>query len=256
VFADVMATLQSVNSIYGENAFRFSTPPTSASEARTDFGALLSLVHLTPFVLKPTGIEANVKLETSALKNIELTLKWEQDKVLTPEQIANGEQNFSDKWLTDRIDMLAWKNNINIEDINTSPDNPASSPRPNGRNFFDLATSSAIFTGSQNENNQQIIFGNDTDNGAIAGLAGDDHLYGGAGNDTLSGNNGNDYLEGNEDNDTLDGGAGNDKLLGGQGDDRLKGGTGSDILQGGLGNDTYVYTTGDGFDAFADRKAA
>jgi Ca2+-binding RTX toxin-like protein len=252
VFADVISALQSVNSLYGENAFRFSTPPASASEARTNFGALLSLVHLTPFVLKPTSIEANVNLYTGTLKNIEIALKWEQDKVLTPDQIANGEQNFSDKWLADRIDMLAWKNNINIEDINTSPDNPASSPRPIGRNFFDLATSSAIFTGNQNENTQQIIFGNKTANGAIQGLAGDDHLYGGAGNDTLTGNNGNDYLEGNEDSDTLDGGAGNDILLGGTGDDTLKGGKDSDQLFGGQGNDTYIYNSGDGFDAIVD----
>ena len=225
VFADVMATLQSVTTIYGENAFRFSTPPASASEARTDFGALLSLVYLTPFVLKPTSIEANVKLETSTLNNIELALKWEQDKTLTPEQIANGEQNFSDNWLADRVDMLAWKTNENIMDIGTTPDNPATSPRAIGRNFFDLATSSAIFTGSQNENTQQIVFGNDTDNGAIAGLAGDDHLYGGAGND---------------------------KLLGGTGDDTLEGGKGNDTLIGGADFDTYIYTTGDGFDAKAD----
>ncbi|MEQ1544055.1 hypothetical protein, partial [Methyloglobulus sp.] len=37
--------------------------------------------------------------------------------------------------------------------------------------------------------------------------------------------------------------------------DILKGGKGNDTLEGGEGTDTYIYTTGDGFDAKADLKA-
>ena len=223
--------------------------PYTPSYVKNNFNAFISLYHLSPFIIKPLNPSAE-----QTLKDIhgDIAFQWESDRLLTPDQIANGEATFSDTWIADRIDMLAWQYELNVRDIQTSSDNPAPSPIFNGRHFYDFETSTGFFTGSQSENTQQIIFGNETDNGAIAGLAGDDHLYGGAGNDTLSGNNGNDYLEGNEDNDTLDGGAGNDKLLGGQGDDSLKGGTGSDILQGGLGNDTYIYTTGDGFDAKAD----
>ncbi|GAB4460482.1 MAG: hypothetical protein OHK0037_07820 [Elainellaceae cyanobacterium] len=57
-----------------------------------------------------------------------------------------------------------------------------------------------------------IIFGNDDDN-HLAGLIGDDRLYGGDGNDTLEG-----------DNAGLSGNLGDDWLLGGKGADRLNGG--------------------------------
>ena len=61
-----------------------------------------------------------------------------------------------------------------------------------------------------------VIFGDDITNDNLWGHVGVDHLYGGFGNDTLTGNGGNDYLE------------------------------------GGAGNDTYIYNTGDGFDAIVD----
>ena len=151
--------------------------------------------------------------------------------------------------------MVSWLHSANANDTNDITVSPSMTLGATSKHFYDFATSKGIhLVGNGVE--QQYIFGNDTDNGAIAGLAGDDHLYGGAGNDTLTGNNGNDHLEGNEDNDNLDGGAGNDKLLGGQGDDSLKGGKGDDILQGGLGTDTYTYTTGDGLDSIVDSDGA
>lgn len=64
---------------------------------------------------------------------------------------------------------------------------------------------------------------------------------------------------------TYFGGAGNDyiagtqfadKLFGGNDNDILSGRGGNDILEGGEGNDTYIYTSGDGFDAIPDRLAA
>lgn len=79
---------------------------------------------------------------------------------------------------------------------------------------------------------QQILFGNDQDNGLIgsdAGTQGEgDALYGGAGNDYMDGKDGADYLEGNTGDDTLDGGKGNDTLVGGK------------------GNDTYILRASDG----------
>jgi RTX calcium-binding nonapeptide repeat (4 copies) len=90
---------------------------------------------------------------------------------------------------------------------------------------------------SINANDHQIVFGFEgSDN--IVGSDGKDHLYGMGADDNISGNNGADYLEGN---------AGNDTLIGGKGNDELK---------GGQGNDTYIYTSGDGFDARADNGYA
>ena len=52
------------------------------------------------------------------------------------------------------------------------------------------------------------------------------------------------------------GGTGNDKLIGNDAANELTGGKGNDMLEGGAGNDTYIYTSGDGFDAFADSGCA
>ena len=220
--------------------------PLNASYVRIDFSSFLSLYHLAPFAIKPLNPQGEQYLKDN---HANIAFQWESDKLLTPEQIENGEAAFSDQWIKDRLEML------NMIHASNTLDSETVQGSGTAKHYYDFATSTGVhLTGGGDE--QQYIFGNDTDNGAIAGLAGDDHLYGGAGNDTLSGNNGNDYLEGNEDNDNLDGGAGNDKLLGGQGNDSLKGGKGNDTLIGGEGNDTYTYATGDGFDAIPDRLAA
>jgi Ca2+-binding RTX toxin-like protein len=105
-----------------------------------------------------------------------------------------------------------------------------------------------------------IIYGQ-ADNDDLHGELGNDILRGGLGADTLYGGDGNDQLDGGDmtgmDNsaDKLDGGLGNDLLVGGGGNDELTGGKGHDQLYGGDGNDTYIYTSGDGFDAKADLKA-
>ncbi len=220
-FQDLMGQFTIVNS------------PASIQEAKGDFGAFLSLVYLTPFALKANDAGGTLYLQNSTFDNTQLAAKWEQDKNLTPAQIANSEVNFTDNWLTDRIAMLAWQNTVNNEDVGDTQDNPYIS-QGIGKHFYDYDSADGFYVGIQDDNTRQTIFGDETANGAITGLGGDDHLYGGAGNDTLTGNKGNDYLEGNADNDKLIGGKGNDTLVGGK------------------GNDTYLYTTGDGFDAFAD----
>jgi trimeric autotransporter adhesin len=63
----------------------------------------------------------------------------------------------------------------------------------------------------------------------IAGLDGDDLLYGGLGKDTVRGMGDDDYI---------DGGEGNDWVMGDEGDDTLNGGAGNDLIEGGAGNDT------------------
>lgn len=59
-------------------------------------------------------------------------------------------------------------------------------------------------------------------------------IYGGAGNDDLQGSNGADLIDG------------------GAGDDILSGGAGDDDLDGGEGSDKYLWSEGDGVDAYGD----
>ena len=92
---------------------------------------------------------------------------------------------------------------------------------------------------------------NDTltgDGGAniLAGLEGDDRLYGGpqGGDDTLLGGAGNDHLYGGLGMDILLGGPGTDLLRGGPDTDTLDGGTGDDLLDGGPGADVLSGSAG------------
>jgi len=72
---------------------------------------------------------------------------------------------------------------------------------------------------------------------ALAGLGGDDWLYGGSSTDLLYG------------------GTGNDLLDGGLGADRLNGGAGRDVLRGGAQGDVFVFTPGAGTDTIVDFQA-
>lgn len=234
-------------------------PPTSASEARDEFGAFLSLIYLTPFALKATDTAAD-----NALKNVHLTLKyeWEADSVLTPQQKANDEAIFSDLWLADRAAMLSWVNLRNKEDIQTSASQQVSeNGLPNAlenatqRYFFqDMASGTEVYL-STSQDRQKFIFGsNDDDTGttAISGGTKNDHLYGMGGHDQINGGDGNDYIEGNAGQDTLKGEAGNDILIGGAEADILNGGTGNDQLKGGAGVDVYQFNGTYGTDIITD----
>ena len=77
-----------------------------------------------------------------------------------------------------------------------------------------------------------LLFGQG-DADTLDGGAGNDSLLGGEGADTLAGGAGNDRSEGNADGDTLEGGDGRDRLFGGAGADLLDGGAGEDQLFGG-----------------------
>ena len=242
------------------------TPPTSATQARTDFGALLSLVYLTPFALKPADAVA-----LAILKSAQTTLaaQWDADQVLTIEERAQGSATFSDLYLADRAAMLGWLNKTYTEDTDVGRVYDGSA-----WHFKDGASGKQVWVGNPYDVKRdltlhEVIFGQsgvDT----LSGSANADHLYGGAGNDTLSGGAGNDYLEGGLDNDTLKGETGRDTLVGGAGADILEGGTegdtlyggiGADTLEGGAGNDwldggtgfdTYTLNAGDGFDTVVD----
>ena len=228
-------------------------PPTSASEARNDLGAFLSLHYLTPFALKVEDAGAlNSLYETHG----ELADLWNDDRNLTSEQIANGEANFSDAYLNDRAAMLGWKNKLGAEDFVDST----------GRGYTDTTQSylfddkNSHFFARINPLSQKLIniqFGNDVgdnkdDTISAVFASKDSHLFGMAGNDTINGGSGNDYLEGNVGQDILNGGEGNDVLVGGSEADILDGGTGNDQLKGGAGVDLYKLSATYGTDIIID----
>jgi trimeric autotransporter adhesin len=238
--------------------FTLVAPPTSASEARNDLAGFLSLYYLTPFALKPNGAGA---LNTLYQLHSAIADKWNDDRNLTTEQIANGEANFSDTYLADRAAMLGWVLKSNLDDT---------SGRAEGLTAIYVDAESGInLSPIIVSNTAKFVFG-DNDADSISGSNKNDHLYGGGGNDTINAGEGNDYLEGGADNDTLngeagsdtliggtgndtlDGGDNNDQLKGGAGNDKLIGGKGTDFLYGGAGDDTYEHNQGDGNDVITD----
>jgi len=72
--------------------------------------------------------------------------------------------------------------------------------------------------------------GTDGDNTLIGEDGQQDALFGKAGNDILKGKGDDDYLDGGADNDNINGNGGNDIILDGSGDDRVNGGADDDIL--------------------------
>ena len=93
-----------------KNKVQIVAAPTSGATAKTDFGALLSLIYLTPFALRATD---NSLLSAG---QADLYDKWNADKNLSAEGRAKGIANFSDMYLQDRAAMLAWRNKFNTED--------------------------------------------------------------------------------------------------------------------------------------------
>ncbi|CAG0990149.1 partial Leukotoxin, partial [Methylophilaceae bacterium] len=222
-------------------------PPTSVSEARNDLGTFLSLYYLTPFAFKieDAGVLNGFYETHDALADL-----WNADRNLTAEQIANGEANFSDKYLNDRATMLRWKMQYDTEDKDYLSEYNSNSTVGN----YDFIDKSILINGtaltleidgiSITLADRQIVFGSASGD-MLNGQEGNDHLYGMDGDDLLDGGDGDDWLEGGEGADTLNGGKGNDTLYGGDGDDTLNGGEGSDTLYGGEGYDIYYAGTGD-----------
>jgi|GEM_PF-914767 len=241
-------------------------PPLSATEARSDLGLFLSLYYLTPFALKTDGsIAADAQL---TIAHPDLATQFKDDKLLTPEQRANGEANFSDMYLADRAAMLGWLNKRNLNDISENIILNSSF----NQLFEDKVSQTLILTGSAivaDADRRQFRFGS-SDTDTLTGGDKDDHLYGMGGADTLNGGKGNDRLEGGSGTDILNGGEGRDtlyggteadtlkgedgvdQLYGGTGNDNIEGGKEADYLFGGTGNDTYIHNDGDGNDVIQD----
>jgi hypothetical protein len=166
-----------------------AAPPTSADEARSDLGLFLSLYHLTPFALKTDGsIAADAQL---TIANPDISTQFKDDKLLTAEQIANGEANFSDMYLNDRAAMLSWVVKRNTEDAGL-----VLSTTGTVQGFEDKETETLILVGSgETINRNQYVFGS-SDTNTLAGGDKNDHLYGMSGDDTLNGGKGDDVLKG------------------------------------------------------------
>lgn len=108
---------------------------------------------------------------------------------------------------------------------------------------IDLLNASFTFTGTSSN---ESLYGLNTRDDIIFGLAGNDTIYGYGGNDVLYGGDGNDTLRGGDGDDVLHGDDGNDTLYGDAGNDTLIGGAGRDVMYGGTGDDLYIFGTGFG----------
>lgn len=236
-------------SLAGKVTLELATASDLATQARTDFGAFLSLNALSSVVIRTIDTTALAKLKQA---NETLAQQWEADLALTQAQKDAGLQSFTDVYLLDRQAMLQGviAHNMANTDLtvalkgNTNAD----------YTYTDFTSSQVIkFKGTApnaiGQEAQQVMFGNDQDNGLVGsdatafGLG--DRLYGGAGNDYINANAGDDYLEGNAGADSLNGGEGRDTLLGGTDNDTLDGGKEADSLKGGAGSDTYILRASD-----------
>lgn len=203
--------------------------------ARNDFGALVALIDLSPFSIAGKDAISNTLVESmwSSLRADDYAA-WQADKS------ATTPSSFTDQWIVDRTTLLTKLTERNTKDLASSVLLDDKTYRSN-RTYVDFATGQTLTTRGNAANAsvveaQQILFGNDLDNGLIGSDAptyGEgDALYGGAGHDYMDGKGGDDYLEGGTGNDTLVGGEGADTLLGGVGIDSLVGGNTSDLLVG------------------------
>jgi Ca2+-binding RTX toxin-like protein len=208
-----------------------------ASDARTNFNALVALQTLSPIYLKGSDAAGQTAL-IDALKNAHSAdyLNWQLDKSAVNYSGEIPGLNFTAEWIADRAAMLAALNQRNtlnlVEPLGTT-----------NTDYVDVATGLTLHqtvhvTGASAN---KVVFGH-PDGGTITGTDNflGDRLYGSAKADTLDGGAGNDHLEGREGNDVLLGGAGNDRLDGGKGYDTYK------FSASGWGKDVVLDSDGQG----------
>ncbi|MDB5960238.1 MAG: hypothetical protein JWP59_1532, partial [Massilia sp.] len=214
--------------------------PTSAGGAGTSFGLFLSLYYLTPFTL--TGnVDAALGINQAGLYKT-----WNEDRVLSPTQLALGSAQFTDSWLNARAQLsqrISYYNTANARyDLTDASLSSAGDAAATGFDYdptvyIDVATGMTMRRG-RSDADRYVVFGA-AGNDSLAGGSQADSLFGGDGDDVLAGVGGNDYLEGDAGNDQLDGGAGNDTLVGGRGQDRYN-------FSGAFGQDVIIDAAGDG----------
>ncbi len=223
------------------------------AKARVDFQSLATLQVLSPFVLNPVGAAGQAALDAlwqSSVWSVPYQ-DWLADKTLGNADKQAGKLTFTDRWIDDRVAMLAQLLLRNEKNISTGLLVQGLS----NTDYVDASSGQSISVRrgipDSGQPIAQIFFGGagaDTRSGQ--GIA--DRLYGGSGTDTLNGQGGADWLEGNADNDILNGGDGSDVLLGGAGNDTLDGGLNNDLLLGGTGTDTYTFAPNWGHDTIED----
>jgi len=261
-----------------ESGATFSSAPSSASQARGEFGNLLALLHLSPFALSGSGVGAILGEGQQDLYDM-----WTADKALTSEELVAGKGNFTDVYLDARAAFGQRVTYFNTVDAHYDVTAPITIGYSVGPSFLaygfttdvytDLATDLIIRRHTLGPFDSFVSFGTEQDdtalsgggradklfgnggNDVIDGGAGDDHLEGNAGADNLAGGAGDDALYGGSDNDTLSGGDDRDALMGGKGQDRLDGGSGDDRLFGGDDDDTYAFSGAFGHDVIVDHGA-
>ncbi|WP_411878273.1 calcium-binding protein [Polaromonas sp. YR568] len=212
-----------------------------ADRAKKDFGILIALQTLSPFLLKAKDAAGQTTLNElwDDAWGDEYAL-WQTDKAAWDVKSTLGIRTYTDTWLADRAEMLKWsisRNNANIEEIR--------SPGFFEPLIYSDVNSSMLFSVANTNANAQsllqakrVLFGGDGVD-ELSGEGKDDHLYGGEGDDILNGKAGVDYLEG---------GTGDDTLIGGDGDDTLLGGKDFDTYQftDTFGQDTILDSDGSG----------
>lgn len=203
-------------SLEGKLIIKASSPTDLIAAARDNFGALVALQDLSPFVLSGINPAANDLLDfflESARAGDYAAWKIDKSSDLPA-------ATFTDQWITDRATMLGV-----LLERNKFDQTGALSPNPSAGlvagHYLDVNSGVDITVGLDTPTTQQYLFGGDSAD-TLTGRDADDHLYGGGGADTLDGQGGGDYLEGNAGDDTLTGGQGNDVFVGGLGDERMR----------------------------------
>jgi trimeric autotransporter adhesin len=222
--------------------------------AKTDFGAFLSLLGLSPILLS-TGGSASA---ASALQAVHPSLyaDWNADRNARLYGDESYEYSYSEQWYADRSSMLSLMLARNEVDGNG---HFTMRHLPQDLRLWDLDSGTKLYlNNSSNEGpatetypKQHITFGT-AQADLMVGDAYADRLYGGGGLDQLNGGDGRDYLEGGAGSDWLYGERGNDTLRGGADGDWLEGGEGHDSLIGGSGIDTYRFAGSFGRDTIVD----
>ncbi|KAB2874959.1 MAG: hypothetical protein F9K36_06540, partial [Burkholderiaceae bacterium] len=250
-------------SIKGKVTVSLSNATHLRSAAKTDFAAFLALQALSPFTLSgAAGQEPAVESILAGGAMASVYAAWSADKALTPAERAAGVATFSDRYYSDRADLIGAviaRNLSNAQGV-VSAAQFGSVPVPEQTIYSDAVTQTQLVVGGTSlppdlSIKKQVWFGGDLSE-AKFGSGRNDRLYGGGNNDTLQGLGGADHLEGNTGNDSLLGGDGTDTLVGGAGDDTLSGEADNDSLLGGSGTDTYTFTANWGHDTVVDTDAA
>ncbi|ATQ75852.1 hypothetical protein CR152_15950 [Massilia violaceinigra] len=96
------------------DSMHISKAETSYADAKTDFGALLSIVYLAPFALSVGVDHALAELQKVSPA---LAEKWNKDLQLLTKDRLHGDANFSDEYLSSRAllaEMKQYYNNKNV----------------------------------------------------------------------------------------------------------------------------------------------